>query len=138
LIILRTASLIPRLLALALLVQAASAYGALPCVGEEHAHEIQPAVQMDAAHDAHSGHGDHAMHAPTGPDVHEHSDMSCCDDHGASACLASGHCLSASPLLPVLTLIVGPRSDLRSLSHELEWLPPYGAPSGPLFRPPIA
>ena len=143
-IVLRTTSLIPHLLALALVVQAASAYGAVPCAGSEHGHEVQAMSQMETAHDAHSAHGGHSMHHSALTESvmtempAESADMSCCDDEGSIACMTSGHCLSASPLLPVPDLSIDPPRNLRSLAQDAEWLPPYGAPSGPLFRPPIA
>ena len=81
-------------------MQAASAYGAMPCADNMHGDEPHAATQMSNAHDVHRGHG---SHEPAADDT-EDTSMSCCDDDGASACIASGHCLSATPLLPVPTL----------------------------------
>ena len=95
--------------------------------------------------DSHSAHDMHTMHraasAPdaSGPDHDpaQHPDMPCCDSDDDSAC-SYGNCLTSSSVLPLPGMALSTRSQPHTPATGLSWLPPYGAPPGTLFRPPIS
>ncbi len=100
-------------------------------------HPSAPSHTVSHTDDHHGVHAAHSGHAPI-PEAGHDAGMPCCDEDGTSACIASGHCLSASPLLPFPALAILPFDGQSRIISEADWLPPYGAPSGTPLRPPIA
>ncbi len=127
------------LLTAALLVQAAYAQAAMPCMSGQshgaHPQALTATAQSSGSHDhqamQHPGHSDGQQL------VQSAGEMPCCDDMSDASCI-SGNCLSAGNLL------TSPEPGLRPVmlqactAHLPNWLPAYGAPATLIYRPPIA